>query len=131
MAAHPRFFSPYDEPYWASVTDGAMQAQKCKSCSAMRYPPSACCPKCLGVETEWVTLSGKGTVLSWTTFHRQYLPAYPAPSTIVAVQLEEGPMMISNIDETERASLKIGAARNAMRDRKRRDPEKLVEVSST
>lgn len=110
MAAHPRFFSPYDEPYWGSVTDGAMKAQKCKSCSTMRYPPAACCPKCLGVETEWVTLSGKGTVLSWTTFHRQYLPAYPAPSTIVAVQLEEGPMMISNIEETERASLRIGAA---------------------
>lgn len=110
MGKHPRTFSPYDEAYWASIAAGEMRLQKCKDCATLRYLPSACCPKCLSVEADWVPVSGRATLLSWTTFHRQYLPAYPVPFTVIAVQLEEGPMMISNIDEAERPSLAVGAA---------------------
>lgn len=108
MSAHPTYFSPYDETYWASVAEGATRIQKCSECATLRYPAAACCPKCLGVEADWVPIRGRGTVLSWTTLHRQYLPAYPAPSTIVVVRLEEGPIMISNIAEADRKFLKIG-----------------------
>jgi hypothetical protein len=38
----------------------------------------------------WGDIDGKGRVLSWTTFHRGYLPAYPAPHTVVAVELDAG-----------------------------------------
>ena len=31
-------------------------------------------------------------------FHRQYLPAYPAPYNVVAVRLDEGPLMVSNLE---------------------------------
>lgn len=110
MDKHPRTFSPYDETYWASIAAGEMRLQKCQACGTLRYPPGACCAKCLSVDAEWVPLSGRATLLSWTTFHRQYLPAYPVPFTVIAVQLEEGPTMISNIDEAERPSLAIGAA---------------------
>jgi uncharacterized protein len=109
MSAHPTYYSPYDEIYWTSIADGATRIQKCKACATLRYPPGACCPECLGIEADWVVITGRGTVLSWTTLHRQYLPAYPAPSTVVVVQLEEGPIMISNIDEADRKRLKIGA----------------------
>jgi uncharacterized OB-fold protein len=30
-------------------------------------------------------------------FHRQYLQAYPAPYNVIAVRLDEGPVMISNL----------------------------------
>ena len=48
-------------------------------------------------------------MLSWTTFHRQYLPAYPAPTTCVAVALEEGPIVIGNVDQGDAASLRLDA----------------------
>lgn len=108
MNPHPVYFSPNDQTFWDSVAEGAMRLQKCKGCGTLRYPPGACCAKCLGVEAEWLPISGRGTLISWTTFHRQYLPAYPVPLTVIVVQLEEGPMMISNIDEAERPSLRIG-----------------------
>ena len=41
---------------------------------------------------------GQGTILSWEIFHRQYLPAYPAPYNVIAVRLAEGPVMISNLE---------------------------------
>ena len=34
-------------------------------------------------------------MLSWTTFHRGYFPEYPAPHTILALELAEGPLFIS------------------------------------
>jgi hypothetical protein len=52
-------------------------------------------------------LSGRGRLLSWTTFHRQYLTAYPPPVTCVAVELEEGPILIGNVDAAETANLQI------------------------
>lgn len=109
MANYPRMYSPYDKTMWDSVAEKSMRLQRCSNCHSFRYPPGACCPQCLSTDATWEKLSGEGKVLSWTTFHRQYLPAYPAPSTIVAVQLKEGPIMISNIDHAEVASLHLDA----------------------
>jgi uncharacterized OB-fold protein len=108
MAAYPRLYSPYDKPMWDSITENTMRLQCCAECSLYRYPPGACCPNCLSTAANWEKLSGKATVLSWTTYHRQYLPAYPAPHTVVAVQLAEGPIMIGNIDVGDTPKLKAG-----------------------
>jgi uncharacterized OB-fold protein len=105
----PRLFSPYDETMWQSVAAGAMQLQRCASCGRWRYPPGPACPACLATEATWELLSGRGRLLSWTTFHRQYLPAYPAPTTCVAVELAEGPIVIGNVDPTETSKLYIDA----------------------
>ena len=109
MTAYPRLYSPYDKPMWDSVTEGGMRLQCCAECGLFRYPPGACCPNCLSTEAHWQKLSGAGRVLSWTTYHRQYLPAYPPPHTVVAVQLAEGPIMIGNIDVADTARLKADA----------------------
>ena len=34
-------------------------------------------------------------MLSWTTFHRGYFPEYPPPHTVVALELDEGPLFVS------------------------------------
>ncbi len=107
MGISPKLYSPYDKPMWESVAEGAMRLQCCDNCSTFRYPPAPCCPKCLSVDTSWMPISGDARILSWTTFHRQYLPAYPAPTTVVAVRLAEGPIMISNIDAADTPRLKI------------------------
>lgn len=58
---------------------------------------------------EWAPISGKAKILSWTAFHRKYLPAYPAPHLVVAVQLEEGPIMVSYMEHGELDRLKLDA----------------------
>lgn len=107
MASLPTFFSMYDEPFWDSVGRDETRLQRCTSCSTMRYPPGACCPSCLSLEAEWEAVSGRGKVLSWTTIHRQYLPAYPAPSTVVVVQLDEGPIMVTHFDTADVEKLRL------------------------
>jgi uncharacterized OB-fold protein len=44
-------------------------------------------------------MSGRGAVLSWVKLHRQYFPTLPVPYVVVAVQLEEGPIMFGNLDQ--------------------------------
>lgn len=107
--AEPRFYSPDDEPMWKSVAAGAMRLQRCAACGRWRYPPGPSCANCLSTDSTWGCLSGRGRLLSWTTFHRQYLPAYPAPTTCVAVALAEGPIMIGNVDQAEVGNLHIDA----------------------
>lgn len=97
MSTGPRLFSPYDAPMWESIAGRAMRLQRCTRCGTFRYPPGPACPQCLGLEATWEPLAGTGRILSWTTFHRQYLPAYPPPHTVVAVRLDEGPIMVGNI----------------------------------
>jgi len=64
MASNPTHFSMYDEPFWESANEGQLRMQCCTECSTYRYPPGACCPKCLSLEAEWKPVSGKGRVLS-------------------------------------------------------------------
>lgn len=109
MTAYPRFYSHYDQPLWDSIAAHRMTLQRCTSCGTHRYPPGPNCAACLSLDYEWAPICGRGTLLSWTTFHKQYLPAYPAPTTVIAVLLEEGPILISNIDEAARPRLRLDA----------------------
>lgn len=87
----------HDGPFWDHVRARAMALQRCDGCGAFRHPPGPACPACLSPSSHWAPVSGEGTILSWAVFHRQYLPAYPAPYNVIAVRLREGPVMISNL----------------------------------
>lgn len=88
----------YDKPMWESINARAMRLQCCTRCGTWLYPPGPACPRCLNSELEWRPLSGRGRIVSWVIFHRHYLPAYPPPYNAIAVRLEEGPTMISNLE---------------------------------
>ena len=42
-------------------------------------------------------MSGRGTIMSWVTFHRQYFDDFPPPYNAVAVRLVEGPIVVTNL----------------------------------
>jgi uncharacterized OB-fold protein len=88
----------YDKPMWESIRAGGMKLQRCAQCGTWLYPPGPSCPKCLSCDLVWTPVSGRGKVVSWVVFHRHYLPAYPPPYNAIAVRLEEGVTMISNLE---------------------------------
>lgn len=88
----------YDRPMWESVQRRSMALQCCEACGTYQYPPGPACTACLSDSLAWRTLSGRGTILSWVVFHKTYLDDYPAPYNVIAVRLEEGPVMVSNLD---------------------------------
>jgi uncharacterized OB-fold protein len=100
----------YDEPMWESIGARRWSLQRCDGCAQYRFPPAPICPDCLSMEYSWQPLSGNGTILSWVVFHRQYLAEYPPPYNVVAVQLAEGPIVISNLVGEEPQGSWIGRA---------------------
>ena len=85
---------PFAREFWEFTQKKELRMQKCSACSKLRWPAAAICDKCLAPEFDWVKISGKGKVLSWIVFHRQYFPEYPAPHPAVAVELDEGPIFV-------------------------------------
>ena len=110
-ATPPRILGLYDVPFWEHMKQsGEMRLQCCSRCSAFRYPPGPVCQECLSPDYAWKAVSGKGELLSWIMFRKQYLPAYPAPYNVIAVKLEEGPIIISNLVENPEEDRLIGRA---------------------
>jgi uncharacterized OB-fold protein len=108
-ATPPRVLGLYDEPFWKYLKqNGEMRLQCCRQCGTWRYPPGPVCHACLSPDYDWTAVSGHGEILSWVIFHKQYLPAYPAPYNVVAIRLAEGPTLISNLTETPPAGSLIG-----------------------
>lgn len=87
----------FDDHFWTFASSGEYRLQKCGSCSAYRYPPAACCPTCLSEAASWDVVPGRGTIVSWTRFHRQYFDDMPPPYVVVSVALSAGPMVIGNL----------------------------------
>lgn len=87
----------FDAPYWEHVAAGELRLQRCASCGHYRYPPGPVCPECLTPECTWEPLSGQGSLLAWTVFHRQYFPEIEVPYVVVAVRAQEGPILIGNL----------------------------------
>jgi uncharacterized OB-fold protein len=90
-----RAMDTFAEAFWAFTLKNELRLQQCSECGKFRWPPGPTCDGCLSDAFEWPELGGRGKVLSWTTFHRAYFPEYPPPHTIVALELEEGPLFVS------------------------------------
>ncbi len=99
----------YDVPMWKSIEEHRLALQRCTCCSRFRYPPSPVCPHCLGLDSEWVPISGRAKIYSWVVFHRRYFDDYPPPYNAVAVELEEGPLVVTNLTGPEPEGNWIGA----------------------
>jgi uncharacterized OB-fold protein len=81
-----------DEAFWDSVQHERMALQRCSRCGTVRYPAADHCPECLSPGFKWLPLSGRATLVSWCTFHRQYLEAFPPPHIVAVGRLAEGPL---------------------------------------
>ena len=90
----PRYMDPFAREFWDYAQDKEFRMQRCGECAKLRWPASAVCDRCLSPEYAWVPMSGRGKVLSWIVFHRQYFPEYPALHTAISVELDEGPIFV-------------------------------------
>lgn len=97
-------------PFWEAARRHELALQCCRKCGVYRYPAGLVCHECASGELEWKVVSGRGTVYTWTVFHRAYHPAFTGevPYAVVAVELEEGPRMITNLVDCQLSDIKIG-----------------------
>ncbi len=96
--------------FWDSCKRHAMRLQQCSACGYWRYAPSPVCHRCSSFEHEWNAVSGRGTVYSFSVIHRAPSAAFAddIPYVYAVVELEEGPMMPTNLVDTPTESVRIG-----------------------
>ena len=87
------------QTFWDGCRQHVFRIQKCGDCGHLRWPPAFLCPNCLSKNTQWITVSGRGTVYSYAVYHVAFDPAFQEdlPYVVALVALEEGPHILSNI----------------------------------
>ncbi len=105
MSQHPFTI----EQFYEFLKVQKLMAARCLKCGKIHLPPRPLCDNCLSQEFEWVEISGKGKLLTYTIISvaPQQFQAL-TPYAVGIVQLENGlkiPGMIQNLKQNQ---LKIG-----------------------
>lgn len=89
--------------YWASLAEGTLRLQWCKSCRRTIHYPRPHCPYCLSAETEFRPHSGQGTVHAFTIVHVHPDNAFAPdlPLVVAMIDLEGGGRLLSNVVDVE------------------------------
>jgi uncharacterized OB-fold protein len=94
-----RVRGPGHDDFWSYTADDELRIQRCQTCTHLSWPPvEQACEMCGGTDLSWEKLSGRGKVISWCTFHQKYYPDAELPYDAILVELDEGPIVISNPD---------------------------------
>lgn len=92
-----RTLGPPHDRFWAHCAEDALYIQRCAQCCEFAWPPVRACENCGSADLAYAPTSGKGKIISWATFERDYYGgALPIPWDTILVQLEEGPLFVSN-----------------------------------
>lgn len=107
-------------PYWEGARAGELRLQWCRECRRCWHPPSPCCPQCRGTAIDWRASSGRGSVYSFTVVEHAAHPSFAdaLPYVVALVELEEGPLVISNLLECDPTAIRIGMRVRASFERK-------------
>lgn len=92
-----RTLGPGHDTFWHWAAKGELRLQRCARCGEIAWPVVATCEVCQSSEFQWERMSGRGKLVSWCTFERDYYrEVLPIPWDTILVELEEGPLFISN-----------------------------------
>lgn len=88
-------------PFWEAARRHELRMPRCTRCDRLFFYPREACPYCLASDIDWLTVSGRGRLHSFTVIHQPANPAFQAdvPYIYALIQLEEGPRMIANLVE--------------------------------
>jgi uncharacterized OB-fold protein len=100
--------------YRQKLGDGTFEIQRCESCTRHFFYPRVTCRYCGSAALQWVRPSGAATVYSTTVVRRKAEEG--GDYNVVIVELEEGPRMMSRIEERAPKDVKIGDAVTARID---------------
>jgi uncharacterized protein len=102
------FIYSENKPFFDAARKRELHIQRCKDCQKFYFYPRTQCPHCLSENTEWMKVSGKGKVYSFTICERPGNPAFAGdvPYNIAIIELDEGPRMMSKVVECKNEDIK-------------------------
>ena len=101
---------PSPSRYWREIPQRyRLEANKCKNCDIIFFPPRLICPECKKREFEETRLAEKGKILTYTIIRvppRQFVDQ--APYAVGIVELDDGVKLTGQIVDCDFEDLKIG-----------------------
>jgi len=94
---------PETAPFWEAAEQGLLLLKFCKDCGRAHWYPRTICPFCGEEDTEWRPASGQGRIYAFSILER----ADP-PYALAYIELDEGPVLISNLVDCDIRDLHIG-----------------------
>jgi uncharacterized OB-fold protein len=102
--------TPLTQPFWDAAAEGRLLLPRCNACGRHFFRPEVACTHCFATDWQWVPASGRGTLYSYTVVHRAPAPGFVTPLVLAVVELDEGPVMFSNLVGCSEADIRIGMA---------------------
>ena len=99
------------QPFWDAAAGQRLVVQRCSACARWIWQPRPLCPRCHTPDPVWTSVTGDGTVVSWTVIHPPVLPVWAddVPFTVLLVELSEGVRMVGRLVGADPSALTIGA----------------------
>jgi uncharacterized protein len=98
--------------FWEAANAGRLDVQRCRQCRRWNHAPSLACPSCGSFDLAYETVSGKGTLFSWTVLQEAPAPGFRhmLPLIVGVVELAEQEHLVlgANILEVRVDELKLG-----------------------
>lgn len=113
-----------NRPYWTSGADGVFRLQRCPQCERMIHPPALRCQYDQAVP-EWMTLSGRGTVESWTVNRHTFFPGFTTPYLIAFVNPieDQAVRVLTNLIDVDPDQIAAGMPVRAVFERSELDDD--------
>jgi uncharacterized OB-fold protein len=115
VTAAPRFDLPSPDvetqPFWDACREGRFLVKHCRACGKDHFYPRPFCPFCWSDQVEWKEASGRGTLYTYSIVHVNDLPPFNerVPYVAAVVELDEGPKVMTNIEDAPFDALQCGA----------------------
>lgn len=100
--------TPLTLPFWDGTRHGKFLLPKCNCCGKHFFRPEVACTHCFATDWSWVEASGRGTLYSYSVIHRAPARGFKTPLVFAVVELEESPVIFSNLVECELDDIRIG-----------------------
>ena len=97
-----------DQYFHTQLQAGVFTIQRCGQCNDSIFYPRMICPHCGSDDLQWYQPSGKGTVYSTTIVRNK--PEKGGDYNVALIDLEEGPRMMSRVENIPPDQVKIGLA---------------------
>ena len=97
------------EQFYKFMAQKKLMAGRCLKCGKIHLPPRLLCDNCYGQQFEWMQISGKGRLVTYTVIHvaPQQFQAL-TPYAVGIVELENGLKIPGMIPGLTREQLKVG-----------------------
>ncbi|GFN25072.1 hypothetical protein ADE_07700 [Achromobacter denitrificans] len=103
LAADP-YVQAYPEtrPFWEAAARDRFVLPRCRDCGQCHWYPRSLCPLCGSTRLEWIDAQGTATLYSYSVMR-----AAPQPYAIAYAQLAEGPLLLTNIVDSDLDRLRV------------------------